>query len=108
MRNPRSPFSRCTWFAAVAGGAFCLIPAARGALVLIVTEQGGAPIDIFDNGPFDLNPVVGSINASNTLLNASLVNFAVNSLSASSNRAVGTANDPANIVQTGDIHRSAL
>jgi hypothetical protein len=60
-------------------------PAQADVLSVMVTEDGGAPFEILDNGPLDSDTSEGAITVLTDALNPVLTNFDFSSLRATSN-----------------------
>ncbi len=85
------------------------IQSAHATLILLVTESGGVPIPIVDNGPLDDNLIdPGVITVKTALLNLSLTNFQFSALGAQSNVLTGTpfSDEQGTLDQTGAAVRT--
>lgn len=78
-------------------------PVHAGTMTLSVQEGGGPLLSIDDNTAFDLNPLVGEINANPVFLNAGLNHYEFTTLGATSNPGIGPT--PL-LTQTGEVTRT--
>ncbi len=81
------------------------LPAQADTLAIMVTEGGGAPIEILDNGPLDVDNNEGAITVFTDALNSVLMNFNFSSLRATSNGSL-TGGHP-RLTTSGTVVRAA-
>ena len=99
--RPSIYFALCAWLCAFIAST----PVLAGTMRLTVQETGGPLLLIDDNAAFDLNPLVGAINANPIFLNAALLDYEFTTLGATSNAGVAST---ALLTQTGEVNRKSL